>query len=147
MIERAVELNPGDSVTHFLSGWDNVFTPNPLKALSAFEIGLRLDPHSPWRWVFHGGQGMALLQLDRFEEAIPLLREAEIFPLVRSAFNTMQAAAYGLLGKAKEARGIADVSLPLRATDEAYFDNVRDGSLKPKILEGLRLAGIGVSKA
>ncbi len=147
LIERAVELNPGDSVTHFLSGWDNVFTPNPLKALSAFEIGLRLDPHSPWRWVFHGGQGMALLQLDRFEEAIPLLREAEIFPLVRSAFNTMQAAAYGLLGKAKEARGIADVSLPLRATDEAYFDNVRDGSLKPKILEGLRLAGIGVSKA
>jgi len=141
-IERALELNPGDSVTHWLSGWVNVFTPDPSKALAAFETGLRLDPHSPWRVVFHGGQGMALLQLDRFEEAIPLLGEAEIFPHARSAFGTMQAAAYGFLGQVKEAQAMAEVRLPLKANDEAYFDNVRDGSLKTKILEGLRLAAI-----
>ena len=71
LIERALEMNPGDSVTHWLSGWNNLFTPNPKKALAAFEIGLRLDPHSPWRASFQAGQATALLQLDRFEEAVP----------------------------------------------------------------------------
>jgi tetratricopeptide (TPR) repeat protein len=144
LIERALDMNPGDSVTHWLSGWVNVFTPNPVRALADFETGLRLDPRSPWRVVFHAGQGMALLQLDRFEEAIPLLREAaDHYPVVRSAMNVLQAAALGFLGNKDGARALEGVSYPLEARAEAYFDQVRDGSLKQKILEGLRLAGIG----
>ncbi len=143
LIERALELNPGDSVTHWLSGWVNVFAPNPLKALSAFEVGLRLDPQSPWRGAFHGGQATALMQLDRFEDAIPFARfGADQFAAARACLNTLQAAAYGFLGRADEARALDSVSYPLRSADAAFFDNVRDGSLKPKILEGLRLAGI-----
>jgi TolB-like protein len=145
LIERALEMNPGDSVTHLRSGWVNVFTPNPTKALAAFEIGLRLDPRSPWRSVFFAGQGTALFHLGRFEEAIPLLRQAaEQLPFARTAFCTMQAAVLGFLGRANEAEALDDVRYPLTAQAEAYFDNVRDGSLKPKVLEGLRLAGIGV---
>ncbi len=146
LIERALEMNPGDSVTHWLSGWVNVFAPNPTKALAAFETGLRLDPRSPWRSVFMAGQGTALFLLGRFEEAIPLVREAaEQVPVARTALCTLQAAAYGFLGKADEAQALDDVCYPLTAQAEAYFDNVRDGSLKPKVLEGLRLAGIGVA--
>ena len=143
LIERALELNPGDSVTHWLSGWINVFAPNPLKALSAFEIGLRLDPQSLWRASCHAGQATALMQLDRFEDAIPFARfAADQHAAVRATCNTIQAAAYGFLGRAGEARALDSVSYPLQPNDEAFFDNVRDGSLKPKILEGLRLAGI-----
>ena len=145
LIGQALEMNPGDSVTHFLSGWINVFAPNPMKALAAFETGLRLDPRSPWRVVFFAGQGIALFHLDRFEEAIPLLREAaEYSPSASSVFNTMQAAAYGFLGKTAQAQALDGVCYPLSARDEVYLDQVRDGSLKPKLLEGLRLAGIGV---
>ncbi len=143
LIERALEMNPGDSVTHWLSGWVNVFAPNPLKALSAFEIGLRLDPQSPWLAAFHAGRATALMQLDRFEDAIPLARfAADQLAIVRPTLNTIQAAAYGFLGRADEARALDSVSYPLQPSGEAYFDNVRDGSLKPKIIEGLRLAGI-----
>ncbi len=143
LIERALELNPGDSVTHWLSGWVSVFAPNPRKALSAFKIGLRLDPQSPWRATFQLGQAMALMQLDRFEEAIPLARfGADQYATVRASCNTLQAAAYGFLGRAGEAKALDNVSYPLQPNVDAFFDNVRDGSLKPKILEGLRLAGI-----
>lgn len=61
---------------------------------------------------------------------------------VRSVCHTIQAAALGFLGRTSEARALDSVSYPLQPNDEAFFDNVRDGSLKPKILEGLRLAGI-----
>ncbi|MBX9643961.1 MAG: TIR domain-containing protein [Novosphingobium sp.] len=148
LIERALEMNPGDSVTHWLSGWNNVFAPDPVKALSAFEVGLRLDPHSPWRAAFHAGQATALMQLDRFEEVIPLARyAADEYAAVRSVCQTMQAAALGYLGRLDEARTLDSVSYPLLTFDEAFFDNVRDGSLKPKILEGLRLAGIAPTPA
>ncbi len=123
LIERALEMNPGDSVTHMLSGWVNVFVPNPTKASAAFEAGLRLDPRSPWRLSIFAGQGIALFHLDRFEEAIPVLREAaEQFPGTRSAFNAMQGAAYGFLGRTVEARALDDVCYPLKARDEVYLD-------------------------
>ncbi len=147
LIERALEMNPGDSITHYRSGWVNVFAPNPTKALADFETGLRLDPRSPWRATFFAGQGTALFHLGRFEEAIPLLRQAaEQLPFSRTALCTMQAAALGFLGRANEAEALDDVRYPLTAQAEAYFDNVRDGSLKPKVLEGLRLAGIAVDR-
>ncbi len=148
LIERAVEMNPGDSVTHWLSGWNNVFAPDPVKALSAFDVGLRLDPRSPWRAAFHAGQATALMQLDRFEDVIPFARyAADDNAAVRSVCQTMLAAALGYLGRQDEAKVLDSVSYPLLTFDEAYFDKVRDGSLKPKILEGLRLAGIGPDQA
>ncbi len=148
LIERALEMNPGDSVTHWLSGWNKLFMPDPEKALAAFEVGLRLDPHSPWRASFQAGQGVALIQLDRFEEAVPLLSyPAEEWPVVRSVCHTLQAAALGFLRRVPEAKALDSVSFPLLANDEAFFDNVRDGSLKPKILEGLRLACIAPGEA
>ena len=143
LIERALEMNPGDSVTHWLSGYNKLFMPDPEKALAAFEVGLRLDPHSPWRASFQAGQAVALIQLDRFGEAVPLLSyPAEEWPVVRSVCHTLQAAALGFLRRVPEAKALDSVSFPLQPNDEAFFDNVRDGSLKPKILEGLRLAGI-----
>jgi adenylate cyclase len=145
LIEQAREMNPGDSVALYNSGWVSVFTPNPNRALAEFEAASKLDPRSPWRTPCLGGRGMALLLLDRFEEAVPLLREmADGVPVVRSCFNTMQAAALGFLGKTVEARALDSVCSPLSARDQAFIDRVRDGSLKPKVLEGLRLAGIGV---
>ena len=148
LIERALELNPGDSVTHWLSGWVNVFLPAPQEAIDAFEAGMRLDPRSPWRFAFSAGKGTALFLLGRFEEAIPLLQDvAEQIVAVRVPVNAMRAAAYGFLGRSNEARTIADVGFPLHETAEAYFNNVRDGSLKPKVVEGLRLAGIGPETA
>ena len=121
------------------------FAPNPTKALAAFETGLTLDPRSPWRVVFVAGQGTALFHLGRFGVAIPLLREAaEQIPGTSSVFWNMQAVAFGFLGKATETQALEGVCYPLAAAGEGYYDQVRDGSLKPKVLEGLRLAGIGV---
>lgn len=128
LMDRALALNPGDSVTHWISGWNSVFTPNPLKALDAFEHMLRLDPRSPWRFTTLAGQGLALFQLDRFEEAASLVTEAlEHIPAVRPVFSRLLAAADALY---------------LDPNSEALFDLVRDGSLKPKVVEGLRLASL-----
>jgi TolB-like protein len=145
LIDRALALNPGDSVTHWLSGWVSVFTPKPLKALAAFENMLRLDPRSPWRFSALAGQGLALFQLDRFEEVPPLLTEAlEHVPAARPLFGRLLTAAYALAGKFDEAGTIAGGAPQLEPENEAFFDLVRDGSLKPKVLEGLRLASVGV---
>ena len=144
LIERALQLNPGDSVTHWLSAWVSVFAPNPLKALAEFEFMLRLDPRSPWRFSASAGQGLCMFQLDRFDEAVPLLTACiQHVRGVRSMFGKVLAAAYGLAGKSAHAN--AEATAQLDAEDEAFFDLVRDGSLKPKVLEGLRRAGIATS--
>ena len=147
LIGRALAMNPGDSVTHYLSGWINIFTPDPEKARSAFEIALRLDPRSRWRLPTIGGLGIALLQLDRFEEAIPFLKEpVEHLYQYRSLLRAVLAAAYGYLGRIEEARAVAAAGPWLRPHDEAFIDLVRDRSLKAKVLEGLHRAGIAVGE-
>ena len=144
LIERALQLNPGDAVTHWLSGWVSVFVPNPSKALVAFEFMLRLDPRSPWRFSAAAGQGLAMFQLDRFDEAVPPLTECiQHVRGVGSLFGKILIAAYGLAGKSAHAN--AEATVQLDAEDEAFFDLVRDGSLKPKVLEGLRRAGLGTA--
>jgi adenylate cyclase len=141
LMDRAIALNPGDSVTYYSYGFNSIFAPNPRMALDAFETLLRLDPRSPWRFVTLAGQALALFQLDRFEEVLPLLTEAlEHIPASRPVFSRVLAAAYALSGKVDEARTVAGAALYLDPASEAFFDSVRDGSLKPKVAEGLRLA-------
>jgi TolB-like protein len=141
LIDRALALNPGDSMTHWLSGWVSIFTPNPQKAFDAFETALRLDPRSPWRFIMLGGKGIALFQLDRFEEAAPLMTEAqEHVPAVRPLLSKLVTAAFALSGRVDDARAFAGGAFRLEPENEAWLDLVRDGSLKPKVIEGLRLA-------
>jgi Flp pilus assembly protein TadD len=95
-----------------------------------------------------GGHGIALLQLDRVEQAIPyLLEAAEHLHPYRSLFKTLLAAGYGFLGKADEAPTTMGSSLRLKPQDDVFIDFVRDGSLRKRLSEGFRLAGIALEPA
>lgn len=140
LIERALALNPGSSVVRYNSGWLYVFACRPEAAFAEFEIGLRLDPRSPWRLALTLGQAFSLFHLRRFAEAIPLFYKG-IMDAQRALTLRMIASCYGHLERHQEARAVPGGFAPASPTELRWLSLFRDGSLQAILDEGLALAG------
>ena len=76
MIDRALALNPGDAASWYESGRLRVAMGEPDLAVEHLETAIRLDPLSASRFELLAEFGAARLLQRRFDEAIPLLRQA-----------------------------------------------------------------------
>ena len=143
LITRALEMNPGSSVVRYNSGWIYAFACRPEAALKEFEMGLRLDPRSPWRMALTLGQGWSLFHLRRFDEALPLLYKS-IETAQPEATRKVIAACYGHMGRYEEAKSVLD-GIPQDDSPRAtlWLSLYRDRSLRTIIDEGLALAAVG----
>jgi adenylate cyclase len=99
LLDRAVDLNPGAAVVWLNSGGVRVQIGDVDRGVEHLEAAIRLDPMGPNRPMQMGFLGIARFLQQRFDEAIPLLKElaANTDNVLPHAF---QAAIYGYRGEA-----------------------------------------------
>jgi adenylate cyclase len=108
LLERALYLCPGSAEVWGHSGIiKSQFPDLAAEGLAHFETALRLDPRSPDRAGLLSGMASLLNTLQRYEEAIPLLREALQLRPEHSTAGWMLAYSLGSTGQLPEARSLA----------------------------------------
>ena len=143
--ERALALNPGSSLSWFISGWCKLYTGRQELAISRLETSLRMDPRSGWRPVVLAGLGFATLFQRCFEDAIPLLLEAvELRPSLTWALHGVVAANAHLGRLAEARRRLADVGVSSAIYIESLSGLFRNPGDLELLRSGLALAGADV---
>src|SRR5262249_20499218 len=143
MVDRAVALNPNSFNAWNSRGWVYRTAGLPQEAVQSFERANRLSPIDLQLYRSLAGMGFALIELDRFDEAIVAGKRAlRQYPSYETAYRCL-ASAYAHLGRDAEAR---DAAARLLELDPAFTVSAwiaRTGQSKAKVLiEGLRKAGL-----
>jgi adenylate cyclase len=143
MADRAVALNPNSYRTWVTRGWVHRVAGLPEDAIRSFERAIRTSPIDPRLFEAFTGMGLALIELDRFDEAIvagkKALRQNPSYPVTYRCL----AAAFAHLGLDAEAH---DAAARLLELDPAFTISswiARGGQSNAKLtIEGLRKAGL-----
>jgi len=144
MIERALTLNPGASVSWYFSGWIKIAAARPEQAIEHFRTGLRLDPRSPDRPFMLHGIGAGLCFLGRFEEAIPLMQETlQLRPLNAAALAVLTVA-YAHSGRITEAQATLQTLKAISPLDIFTTGAFALGDRNGVFPTGLGLLGVNV---
>jgi adenylate cyclase len=146
--ERLIVLDPNFALGHEVLGSALNYSGRHEESLEHFDRAMALDPYFPDLWLHF--KGLALFQLDRYDEAIGLLKRRLVRNPDTDSSRELLAACYGHLGRKEEARAEwqevfrvnPDYSLEYRRT-VLPFKNPEEFE---KIVDGLRKAGL-VSKA
>jgi adenylate cyclase len=143
MADRAVALNPNSYSTWNSRGHVYRIAGLPEEAIRSFERAIRISPEDPRLHVAFTAMGFALIELDRFDEAIVAAKKAQRqSPSYPTAYCCL-ASAFAHLGRDAEARKAA---ARLLEVDPAFTTSkwiARGGQSKAKrLIEGLRKAGL-----
>jgi adenylate cyclase len=143
MADRAVALNPNSYSTWNSRGHVYRIAGLPEEAIRSFERAIRISPEDPRLHATFTAMGFALIELDRFDEAIVAAKKAQRqSPSYPTAYCCL-ASAFAHLGRDAEARKAA---ARLLEVDPAFTTSkwiARGGQSKAKMLiEGLRKAGL-----
>ncbi|MCP3459741.1 adenylate/guanylate cyclase domain-containing protein [Bradyrhizobium sp. CCGUVB23] len=143
MADRAVVLNPNLFDAWYCRGWVYKVAGLPEEAIRSFERAIRMSPVDPLLHRSFTGMGYALIELDRFDEAIAAGRKAlRQNPSFSTAYRCL-ASAFVHLGRDEEAR---EAAAHVLETDPAFTISgyvARGGQSNSKLLiEGLRKAGL-----
>jgi adenylate cyclase len=115
--EAVITENPGEPWAYKEIGLSALYLGRPEQALDWFAKADRIGPRDPGRWTWLDGRGHALILLGRDEEAIRALIGALDANPKDISSHAFLAAAYGLLGRAEEARAAL-----------AAYDRLRPGT-------------------
>ena len=149
-LEAALRLNPCMSAAHAQIGWVKAFSGRSGEAEPHFAECIRLSPRDPRLFVGFFGFGWTRLLLGDDDGAIEMLRRAIALDADYPPCHLGLAAAYGLKGRADEAK--AELAAYLRTgTPAVTIAILRARSLskhpvylaqRERLLEGLRGAGM-----
>lgn len=110
-VDRAIALNPNSSMNQIHAGWVHSYLGNGETSLAHFQRGLRLNPLDPRNPQIRSGSGMALIAMDRIEEALEELEAAHAAaPSWATSFNGL-IICYSALGRMEEACKFRDMLL------------------------------------
>ena len=141
---RGLELNPGEAGGHAWLANVLSYVGRSAEALEQLDYARRLDPLQPLLWDFYIGR--ALLNLGRYEEALPWLEACVRRASALGHFWRYLAAALAQLGRLEEARS-ALLSAPSKffyqsIYDFRHYEAYLDGVEFERLIEGLRKAGL-----
>ena len=88
--DRAIQLNPNFALAHMIRGHALWHAGKPQEAVESIDTAIRASPHASILWVFLASKAIALVMLERFDEAISVSRVAQQHP---------NAAIYAYLGE------------------------------------------------
>ncbi len=144
--DRAIQINPSFALAHMIRGHALWHAGKPQAAVQAIDTAIRASPHDSLLWVFFASKAIALVMLERFDEAISISRAAQRHPNAAIYAHLGEMSALGHKGDTdaaadaiKRARSVKpDVSV-------SYVDKVlpvADPVCRELFLGGLRKAGL-----
>ncbi|MEM8697547.1 MAG: winged helix-turn-helix domain-containing protein [Pseudomonadota bacterium] len=144
---KAIELNPHLGWAHIRLGMCLIDRNAPSEALAHFDQGLRTSPQDSLRVLAIGGKSIAMVLLERYEEAIALSRAAQLLPDAGLTAHLGEVCALGHLKRCPEALDA------VRRARKAYkYFGIRavkrqkpfvNETVHRHLIEGLELAGLG----
>ncbi len=147
-LETAIELNPCLATAHCGLGDSLTYSGRPAEAVPRFEEAIRLSPQDPRKWAFLVYGSLALLFLERYDEAAEWANRAVQVPNATFWADAQLVAALSHAGRIDEATVAAD-ALSRRNPDFSANDfarkilfYVKDPAWIAHYREGLRQAGL-----
>jgi len=135
--DRAIALNPSYASAHFGRAHSLWMSGRPDEAVLSHDEAMRLSPRDPLTWAFQASKAIALILLERYEEALESARRAQRHPNTALWAFMPEVSVLGLMGRIEEARAalvrvhrlkpdvtcsFATQVLPIsRATDREHF--------------------------
>jgi tetratricopeptide (TPR) repeat protein len=101
VVRQALEIDPRLPMAHFLLGEIDLFKKNQQAGVTEFQEELKVNPTV---WLVYWRLGDAYVQMDKFDEAEKVLKEA-------IWLNEMSAGPYILLGQVALKRGDSDLAI------------------------------------
>jgi len=143
MVDRAVALNPNSANVWDQRSWTYQYAGRAEEAIESFHHTIRLSPLDPMLYSRHAGMGIALLRLNRFEEAVAAANRALRQDQTWSTTYRCLAAALAHLGRDAEAREAAARLLEIEPGFRISEWVARAGKWQStQFLEGLSKAGL-----
>ena len=102
--DRAIELNPSFGLAHYGRAHSLWHCGRAAEAVKAHDEAMRLSPRDPLMWTFLASKAIALVMLERYDEALECSLKAQQFPITAIWAFMGELSALGLLGRKGEAR-------------------------------------------
>ena len=103
-LERGLALDRNNTGAMQGLGWTLIALGRPEAAIPYFQKAIRLDPHSPFLFLFYAGLGSCQLLLDHVDEAVDALQRARAANPRIYYIHSFLAAALGLRGRLRQRR-------------------------------------------
>jgi len=146
--DRAISLNPSYANAHFGRAHSLWMSGRPGEAIASHDEAIRLSPRDPMMWAFMASKAIALILLERYDEALIWTRKGQQQADLPIWAHMPEVSALGLLGRIGEARAVLDrvrqlkPDVSLDFVDQALkFTNAND---REHFLDGLSKAGFEV---
>jgi TolB-like protein/tetratricopeptide (TPR) repeat protein len=149
---RLVEAYPNNASGYELLATAKRYTGHADEAIALYDTAIRLNPLNPNLFHLYSFRGFALLQIGRYDEAIPwgersLAANPEAAAPIRSARYRWIAVAHALAGRLEEARHALEVAnklWPFSTVRSNVPENLADPDVagRARYWEGARLAGL-----
>ncbi|MBN3751914.1 tetratricopeptide repeat protein [Paraburkholderia sp. Tr-20389] len=144
--ERALDVNPNDSLAWLLKGTLLAFEGEGEQAVDATERALRLSPLDPLRYFYESLGATAALSAGRYERAVELAQRSLRVNRTNTSTLRALAIAQALLGDLEAARRTVQEVLVLdpSLTVKSYLDRSPSGAYETGKIwsEALRQAGL-----
>lgn len=144
-LERAIELGPSFAQAHYTLAFVQAQAGDPQAAIAAADHSRRLSPYDPLLFGMLGARAIALVRLQRFEEAAHWAMQAAAQPNAHVHIRSMAAFTLALAGSLAEARRYAAaVRQDVPDYDAARFHATfhMDEQGKALFAQGARLLGM-----
>ncbi len=143
---RAIALNPNYASAYFGRAHSLWMSGRPAEAVLSHDEAMRLSPRDPLMWAFQASKAIALILLERYEEALDYARRAQRHPNTALWAFMPEVSALGLMGRLDEARGALERVHRLKpdvtcsfATRVLPFSRAAD---REHFVRGLLVAGV-----
>ncbi len=110
-LRTAIDLNPCLATAYCGLGDSLSYSGRMIEAIPQFEEAIRLSPHDPRKWAFLVYGSLALMLLERYDEAAEWAVKAIAVPNATFWAYAQLAAVQSLAGRMEEARTAADALL------------------------------------
>ena len=144
--DRAIQVNPNFALAHMIRGHALWHAGKPQDAMEAIDTAIRASPHDPLMWVFFASKAIALVMLERFDEAISVSRAAQQHPNAAIYAHLGEMSALGHKGDTDAAAdAVKRAKIVKPDVSVGYVDKVlpvADPRCRELFVGGLRKAGL-----
>ena len=102
--DRAISLSPSSAVAHYGRAHCLWHCGRPAESVAGHDEAMRLSPRDPLFWTFMASKAIALVLLERYQEAVELSRKAQQQPITAIWAYMGELSALGMLERTEEAQ-------------------------------------------